>query len=97
MLNNTLDTEVSSGLVYDMHYRPVDGQTTKPAQCLGLNGTEIVFLADEIFVLGRALEIKVSSGPRGPHLMTAFVEVHKVQPERPTISKITAAIRTIKG
>ena len=86
-----------SDLACDMNYRLADGSDAKDGQCLELNGTEIVFLAEQPVELGRALEIKVSSGPRGPHLMTAFVEVLKVVSESADQFKVLAAIRTIKG
>lgn len=86
-----------SELEYDMVYRLADGSDSKRGQCLELNGTEIIFLADENIDLGRALEIKVSSGPRGPHLMTAFIEVIKVVSANVRHFKVLAAIRTIKG
>lgn len=86
-----------SELAYDMSYRLADGSDAKQGQCLELNGTEIIFLANESVDLGRALEIKVSSGPRGPHLMTAFIEVLKVVSESAGHFKVLAAIRTIKG
>lgn len=86
-----------SDLEFDMVYRLADGSDAKQGQCLELNGTEIVFLAEERIDLGRALEIKVSSGPRGPHLMTAFIEVMKVVSDNAKHFKVLAAIRTIKG
>ena len=86
-----------SELAYDMSYRLADGSDAKQGQCLEINGTEIIFLANESVDLGRALEIKVSSGPRGPHLMTAFIEVLKVVFEGAGHFKVLAAIRTIKG
>ena len=86
-----------SDLDSDMNYRLADGSDAKLGQCLELNGTEIIFLADQSVELGRALEMKVSSGPRGPHLMTAFVEVSKVVSQSADQFKVLAAIRTIKG
>lgn len=86
-----------SELEYDMVYRLAEASETNQGQCLELNGTEIIFLTDQSIDLGRALEIKVSSGPRGPHLMTAFVEVIKVSFEKKPYFTVLAAIRTIKG
>lgn len=97
MSDNALEFSISAGLIYDMQYRPADVHSVQSAQCLELNGSEICFLAEECLELGRALEIKVCSGSGGPHLMTAFIEVLKVEQQVRGIYKVLAAIRTLKG
>ncbi len=81
----------------EIHYRLVESDEFRAAQCTSLSGSGVSFITPIICDEGEALEIKITPQNGITPSFVAFVEVVRVLPITEGKYEIAATIKTIKG
>jgi len=81
----------------DMTFRATDSDQFYQGHCTSLSGSGVAFVAEEMFEVGKGLEINIVPKSSVTPPMTAYVEVVRSRPLESGQYEIAAMIKSIKG
>ena len=81
----------------DITYKLADSDELHYGRCSSISGAGVLFIADRLFDLGKAMEINVIPKNTVTPSMTAFIEVIRSAQQNDGSYEIAGIIKSIKG